>query len=408
MRSVVLLTGAHLCHNPRVQKEAAALARHGFDVEVLGAWFDAELKERDRALTARADFRFTPVADFTERRAGPIAIRARRRMAGTAFRRLGIATRWQLGYCVDELAREAARRPCDLAIAHSEAALPAARALLAQGRRAGIDMEDWFSEDLTPTARRGRPVALLKSLESHLLRHAAHATCPSHAMASALAATYGCAEPAVVYNAFERDAADAANDGSRDRTDRTHPSIHWVSQTLGPDRGLEDLFAALPLLRHLAEVHLRGQEPPGTRAWLDRVVPRSWKARVHVHGLVANDALLARIDEHDIGFAGERPYCANKDLTVSNKILHYLLAGLAVAASATWGHREVAEQAPGAVGLYPPGDAPALAALLDGLLGARERLAAAKRAASEAAAGAFAWERQEERLLQAVERGLGR
>jgi len=127
-----------------------------------------------------------------------------------------------------------------------------------------------------------------------------------------------------------------------------------------------------------------------------------------VHGLVTNDALPARIAEHDIGFAGEQVYCANKDVTVSNKILHYLLAGLAVAASDTAGHREVAERAPGAVGLYPSGDGGALAAVLDGLLASRERLAAAQRAARDAAAGELAWSRQEDRLLEAVERGLAR
>src|SRR5215831_16836777 len=124
MASIVLLTGAHLCHNPRAQKEAAALARRGFDIEVLGAWFDPELKERDRALAARAPYRYTPVADFTVRSPGHFAIRARRRMAGIAFRALGTASRWQLGYCVDELARAAKRRRVDLAIAHSEGALP--------------------------------------------------------------------------------------------------------------------------------------------------------------------------------------------------------------------------------------------------------------------------------------------
>src|SRR5215468_8061556 len=100
MASIVLLTGAHLCHNPRAQKEAAALARRGHDVEVLGAWFDAGLGERDRALAAHAPYRFTPVVDFTRRSAGHFVTRARRRAAGAAFRAFGIASRRQLGYCV--------------------------------------------------------------------------------------------------------------------------------------------------------------------------------------------------------------------------------------------------------------------------------------------------------------------
>jgi len=54
---------------------------------------------------------------------------------------------------------------------------------------------------------------------------------------------------------------------------------------------------------------------------------------------VDGDDLLSRIAEHDIGFAGEMPHCRSRDLTVTNKILQYLLAGLAVVASGTAGQR---------------------------------------------------------------------
>ena len=38
----------------------------------------------------------------------------------------------------------------------------------------GVDMEDWFSEDLLPEARRTRPIRLLKQLEKNLLCHGVH------------------------------------------------------------------------------------------------------------------------------------------------------------------------------------------------------------------------------------------
>jgi hypothetical protein len=53
MQSIVLLTGNHLCHNPRAMKEASALARAGFEVEVLGGWYNASLKARDLDLLTR-------------------------------------------------------------------------------------------------------------------------------------------------------------------------------------------------------------------------------------------------------------------------------------------------------------------------------------------------------------------
>ena len=126
----------------------------------------------------------------------------------------------------------------------------------------------------------------------------------------------------------------------------------------------------------------------------------------HPEKMVREMARVLKPGGHDIGFAGETPLIRNKDLTVSNKILYYLLAGLAVVASDTAGQREVAVQAPGGVFLYPSGDAPALAARLNALLGSADALSQAKSAALDAAEGTFCWERQEKALLESINRVL--
>ncbi len=100
----------------------------------------------------------------------------------------------------------------------------------------------------------------------------------------------------------------------------------------------------------------------GFESWLASRTPERWRDRVFLHGLVPNDELLSRIAEHDIGFAGETSAIRSRDLTVTNKILHYLLGGLAVVASNTAGQREVAAEAPDAVQLYSSGNVSELAA----------------------------------------------
>ena len=64
-QSICIVTGNHLCHNPRVLKEADTLSRLGYDVRVLGAAFDADLSRRDAALMNERPWRFTPVVDMT-------------------------------------------------------------------------------------------------------------------------------------------------------------------------------------------------------------------------------------------------------------------------------------------------------------------------------------------------------
>jgi glycosyltransferase involved in cell wall biosynthesis len=226
-------------------------------------------------------------------------------------------------------------------------------------------------------------------------------------MSGALAAAYDCPPPTVVYNAFAWSDRHLAGT-NQDRRERPSPSLHWFSTTLGPGRGLEELLAAVELLDRDFALHLRGRPVPGFAEWIRTRIPERRRDRVRLHPLVTNDQLLPCIARHDIGFAGEQPDCRSRDLTVTNKMLHYLLAGLAVVASDTKGQREVAAQAPAAVFLYPAGDVRALAGVLDRLLGSPDALAQAKAAALAAARDIFCWERQEPVLLDAIERAVAR
>jgi glycosyltransferase involved in cell wall biosynthesis len=409
--SVVLLTGSSLCHNPRVLKAAGALARAGCDVQVLGAWLEPDLKAQDQKLIADTPFRFVPVLDVTRpgwRAAAAQRLhRARRKAANVLHTVTGLESEHQFGFTIRPLMAHAQKITPDLFIAHSEPALYVAWRLMRQGRRVGVDMEDWFSEDLLPQVRRSRPLKLLRFLEGELLKRGAYASCPSRAMSDALAAEYGCKSPAVIYNAFPW-AERAAIDGMRkDRRDPNAISLCWYSQTLGPGRGLEDLAAALALLDRDVEVHLRGRATPGMQEWVRGRLPERWQQRVFFHPLVPHDELLSRVAEHDIGFAGEMKYCRSRDLTVTNKILHYLLGGLAVIASDTAGQREIAVRAHGAVKLYEPGNPQALADVLALLVGAPERLRGAKAAALRAAEQTYYWERQESALIERVLAAVG-
>jgi glycosyltransferase involved in cell wall biosynthesis len=329
--------------------------------------------------------------------------RLRSKAGQLAFSLLALENRWQMGQAVAGLARAARRSPADLFIAHSEAGMVVAKDLHLRGRSVGLDMEDWFSEDLLPEARRTRPLKLLRTTERYLLQNAVHSSCPSHAMSEALAREYGCRAPVVVYNAFPWDSRRGLDGLRKDRFEGESRSIHWYSQTLGPGRGLEDLFAALPHLRHDVAIHLRGRQTRGFAEWMHARVPERWRATIRLHDIVESEELLSRIAEHDIGFAGEQTFCRSRDLTVTNKILHYLLGGLAVVASDTTGQREVAAAAPGAVTLYAAGNAAALAAALDRLLSSPGTLQQAKAAALRAAQGPFCWETVAQRLVRSVE-----
>jgi hypothetical protein len=408
--TIVLLNSNSLCYQPRVVKEATALATAGYEVYVLGAWLEPDGKARDQHILRQVPFHYVSVLDATLRGFRNFAIhfaqQGSRKVANHLHGIAGWESRYQLGPATQRLLACAKKIPAQLFIAHSEPALYTAWRLMQAGRSVGVDMEDWFSEDLLPDARKHRPLGLIRRIESEVLAAGAYASCPSHSMSEALAMEYGCKPPVVIYNAFPMAERQAIDGLRKDRRKWRGISLCWYSQTLGPGRGLEDLVAALPLVQRDIEIHFRGRAVLGMEEWLRSRLPERWQQRVFFHPQVLTDELVSRIAEHDIGFAGEMKYCRSRDLTVTNKILHYLLGGLAVVASDTAGQREVAKRAPGAVELYRCGNPPEIAKALNSFVTSPERLARAKAASLQAAKNMFCWEQQEEILLAGIGRAL--
>jgi glycosyltransferase involved in cell wall biosynthesis len=127
---------------------------------------------------------------------------------------------------------------------------------------------------------------------------------------------------------------------------------------------------------------------------------------LYLHGLVPPEDLLSRIAEHDIGMALEQHEPDSRNLTVTNKILHYLLGGLAVVATDTAGQKEVAGQAGDAVRLCSADAPDEMARQLRELLRSENQLDTAQKHAVRAAREEFSWERQVPRLLRSVGEAL--
>jgi hypothetical protein len=400
-------------------KEADALTGAGGEVEVLGSGASPTYRQRDAKLAAGKKWKFTGLMSglsVVEK----LIFRVQRYLGNQAHRWLGWENRWQLGPMAELLLKEGRKRKADLYIAHSEAGMWAAEQLRKEGRGVGVDMEDWFSEDLLPEARRARPIRLLKELEKNLLCHGVHSTCTSEAMADALVEAYGCRRPTVIRNVFplkDRETIDrkwkdrpgmarwmSCNDPQAARPKEAPVSIHWFSQTVGPGRGLEALFQALDGLEGNWELHLRGNLK-GYEGWLERVCPTSVKGKMKVHGLVQNEELPSRIAEHDIGFAGELGEPPSRNLTITNKFFQYLQAGLAAVASETAGQQEAAKSAPRAVVLFASGDSLSLREKLREFLTDNDGMNRARSSAWQSGLK-MSWENESARLLGSIGKGL--
>ncbi|MEB3359229.1 MAG: glycosyltransferase [Synechococcales bacterium] len=425
MAKILILIGGHLCTAPRPQKEADALTAAGHEVTVVGIWFDGEMVTRDRTLLLQKKWAFQPVLDFRPGQPSRFGVRLQAKLARVLYQRLRLKTPALLGYGARRLRQFAQNFQADLTIVHSEAGLWVGTELQRQGYRVGVDFEDWFSRDLLPEARITRPVAWIAALEAHLNRTCPYRLTTSQVLAQALAEAHQVSPPTVVYNVFPHDES-SHDESSHDKSpqgescqaglsqgsekalsrDSEPIQVHWFSQTIGPGRGLETLFAALPYLNCLVEIHLRGHCSADTRTWLAQQIPLQWATHVHIHPTVANHELPARIAEHDIGLALEQRDPPSRNLTITNKLFQYLQAGLAVIATDTAGQREVFQQAPDIGHLVRCGDAIALAATIQDWVDHPAQLQAAKLAAQGAIQSHFSWEAQQYTLLAAAKNAL--
>jgi glycosyltransferase involved in cell wall biosynthesis len=396
---ILVVTSGPLCRNPRPWKEAVTLSAAGFDVTVLSIFETEAGLRQDAALLADS-----PVRQVWLRPGGAGLGRHGYRLYVWLARHAVQHFGWQSPHALGPVRALLARlrtEPADLIIVHNDVPMWAGRRLLAAGRRIAADFEDWYTEDLLPVDRRARPERLLRQLEHDLLHRAAYVSTTSQAMADALFRTYGGKRPIVLTNSFPLQPLPTSRASGRP------PAFFWFSQTVGPGRGLEPFLAAWAATRASSRVVLLGNVEPAYRESLIEALPPPRRAQLEFHNLVAPAALPALIAEHDIGLALEPSEPANKNFTISNKILQYLNAGLAVVASDTAGQSEVFAHAPGIGELVALDNTTALAVRLDALLADPARLDASRRAARRAAEEIYCWEKEAPAFVRTVEAALG-
>lgn len=394
------MIGGHLATAPRVQKEAAALKKAGAKVFVRGTWRSSVLAKEDELLAEKIGVDFSPVVDLNGKQV--FLFRVKQKISSLLFSKLGLVTARVFGLAGPELLKEAKHINPDLIMVHSEAGLWAGKKLLAQGHRVGVDFEDWFSQDLPESDRKSRPVREIQLLERHLLANADCVFATTRSMAKELAMDAGVDRiPTVIPNCFPANSNHGGASQNADGKPEGAVSFYWISQTIGPGRGLETLARSLVHLKGEWQLALRG-DLRGYRAWFDETFPQETRERIKLLDVVPNAELLERAMSHDVGLALEIPYCANKELTASNKIFEYLRAGLAVIATSTRGQEEVMAVCPQAGQLVNPGDAESLAAAMQRMIDNRSLLENSKSASARAGLEDWAWEKYEGSLVNGV------
>lgn len=398
---ICIVSTQHPSRNPRAVKEADALTAAGMRVEVLTVASGADSVKADRALVSSRSWQLRYGVDLTGQAGGSringLRLRLTTRVACALNRRLGCQCVAAFGP-VRQLLQVALRRPARLHIVHTDGGIWIGREMLLRGRRVAADFEDWHSQDLLPADRRRLPLKVMQRAEAELMRQAVLSTTTSMAMASAMHQANGGIPPVVIPNAFPLQA------DPRHGPIASPPSFFWFSQTLGPGRGLESFLAAWALMRESSHCVLLGHPTPGYFDHLASLVPPDRRHALSWHKVVEPSQLPTVIARHDIGLALEVASIPNRNLTITNKILQYLNAGLAVVATDTAGQREVLAQGPDAGIFLPPGPSSLAAKALDQLVGNPDQLSLRQHSARLLAEERYCWEKIAPLLVDAVKR----
>ena len=399
---ICLIGATHFCHNPRLLREADTLSEAGHDVCVVTPSFSLGLDQKDERHLARRKWRHQKIDYLSVGLGGntrSIFMRGRRRIAFELHERFGVQRLAEYGYtaALPALRRQALREPADWFIAHAHAALPAAAAAAHRwNARLGFDCEDLLSDRGTD------PVNIVRLIEGTYLSDCDYVSTPSQGIAKRLQGDHGVEPPVVLYNVFPLHLAEGMLPPA-ERSPSSVVRLHWFSQTIGPDRGIEEAIESCGMLDNEAiELHLRGSASASFVATLEALASRH-RVRLKLHPQIQHDDLIRSMAQFDVGLALEREGNVGAALTVSNKIGSYLLAGLAIAATDTPGQREMLSQISSAGFLYPSGRPKLLAEGLRRWLDDRNALRGAQQAAWDAARRRFCWDVEKENLLRLLE-----
>jgi glycosyltransferase involved in cell wall biosynthesis len=306
-----------------------------------------------------------------------------------------------------ELQAAALQFEADLYIAHYVAALSAARTVAQKrGVLLAFDAED-FESGYYEYKTGPRAIDLLtEEVEREYLPQCCYVTAASPGIGAAYASKYGIATPTSILNVFPL--------GERPLQFReTNPDgplrLYWFSQTIGSGRGLENVIRAMGTLRDCdIELYLRGRCISGYEEGLLRLAQDSKLdlGKVHFCPPAPAEEMIRLSAEYDVGLALEQPDSPNRDLCLTNKIFTYLLAGNAVAATATTGQKAIVETLGPAGFLCEPGDSEPLARGLRFWHDDRSELQRARRAAWGLGTHQFNWDLEKNKLVEVVNRVL--
>jgi len=394
---VLLISTGQPSLNPRLVKEADALASNGYEVTVLyshwndwGARFDKILlpAKKWKAICIGGDPELKPLLYFISKAIYKVARVINKNTRGRWCAEPAIV---RTGYF---LIRDAKKYKADIYIGHNLGALPATvKAAQANQKPCGFDAEDFHRNEVSDNIDDAE-VLIRTHIENKYFPALNYLTASSPLIASAYSKLFPKLSPEVVLNVFPTDKR-----VMKPKISNGPIKLFWFSQTIGHGRGLEEVIKAFEHFdQGTFELHLLGQ--------MDPAFTISSKIDIHFHEPIPSDEVIHFASHFDIGLAVETGSPLNRDICLTNKIFTYMQAGLCVVASDTSAQTQLMSEYPGIGEIYQKNSTQALADVLSYYQQHQDELFKAKSTAFDIAKSKLNWETESKNLLTLVDQTL--
>ena len=359
--NITFITTGQPSTNPRLVKEAETLIKLGYHVKVICCFYQSWAQEFDQEIVNRNKGVYIYCGgDPVNEKLSYYKTRLRQKTSLHLFnytKAFGIPEN-AISRTHAEALAIARSIKTDLYIAHNLGALPAA-VLAAKFNHAkvGYDAEDMHSGQFKSQDEKG--YLLNKFIEEKYFPQTDYFTAASPLIAQHYKQAYPYLDPVVINNVFPKTDLEA-----RPNTDTIPPlKLFWFSQTVGAERGIENIIEAMVLVAKPTELHLLGNCSDNDRLMIMELAKYNGLApgQIHFHKPIAPDELFKFAAQFDIGMATETAPNLNRDICLTNKIFTYIQAGLAIIASDTQAQRLFLEQYPATGSLYQKDDITSLA-----------------------------------------------
>ena len=399
-KRICLITPGHLATDPRLVKEAVALSKSSYSVHIIFSQYMPYLIEEDFKILNNHNWTYdcinwsnnsisSKIHRFTSGLLQKLASKYSKFPSSSEF----IVNRhflWQL--------RKAINCKAEIYIAHNLGALPiACRAAKTNQKKVGFDAEDFHRNETTDDSTK-KDYIIKAKIEDKYLPTVNYITAASPLIGEEYNRLYNI-QVTTILNVFPKL---VLRDGNFKNEVEKKLNLFWFSQTIGKNRGLEDIIAALNILNNpLIELHLLGNIDSEGLLYFKKLVTFN-KNNIYFHKPVSPEKLFDLSSQYDIGLASEPGFCFNNKIALSNKIFTYLQAGNALIYSSTLAQEKLLKQYHEIGFMYTIGDIEMLSRIISYYFLNRVILKKHKENAFTLGQNEFNWEKEQVSFIEII------